>query len=165
MADSLAVASRKFTTPTIGQRKYKFDIVNIPSIPDNSKYSKVFEDDVQIKRFLELSGEFVNIKIANENDDCENFQDVEGCEEESAESSKLNNSLGGKDIIQLKSNYIPRGLIPLEKWFNQNDVARDPKMKPIDDVVEEKNIGLNKIQGLSNHKKTFLSKKSKNISI
>ena len=38
-------------------------------------------------------------------------------------------------------NHIPRGLVPLENIFDQNDVARDPKMKPVDDVIEEKNIG------------------------
>ena len=41
----------------------------------------------------------------------------------------------------MKSNHIPRGIIPLENLFYQNDVARDPKMKPTDDVVEKKNIG------------------------
>ena len=41
----------------------------------------------------------------------------------------------------MKSNFIPRGLIPLEKLFDQNDVAKDPKMKPTDDAVEDKNIG------------------------
>ena len=56
-------------------------------------------------------------------------------------TGKLKGNLGGKDIIQLKSNFIPRGLIPLEKRFDQNDVAKDPKVKTIDDVVEEKNIG------------------------
>ena len=53
-------------------------------------------------------------------------------------TKKFKNSLGGKDIVQLKSNHIPRGLIPLEKLFDQNDVAKDPKMKPADDVVEDK---------------------------
>ena len=48
--------------------------------------------------------------------------------------------LGGKDIIQLHSNFIPRGLIPLEKLFDQNDVAKDPKVKLADNVVEDKNI-------------------------
>ena len=38
VADSLAVVSGKFKTPTAGQKKYKVDIVNIPSIPNNSKY-------------------------------------------------------------------------------------------------------------------------------
>ena len=89
MVDSLVVAAGKFQTPSASQRKYKVDIVNGPSIPDNSKYWQVFEDDMQIKRFLELSGEFVNTQVESENDNCENFQDVEGCEEESVEGRKL----------------------------------------------------------------------------
>ena len=38
VADSLAIAAGKFKTPTVGKRKYKVDIVNMPSIPDNTKY-------------------------------------------------------------------------------------------------------------------------------
>ena len=84
--------------------------MNRPSIPDNSKYWQVFEDDMQIRRFLELSGEFVNTPI-----DTENIQDDEELEEEGNRTEKLKGTLGGKDIIQLKNNFIPRGLIPLEK--------------------------------------------------
>ena len=51
VGDSLVVVVGKFKTPTVVQRKYKVDIVNIPSIPDNSKYWQVFEDDMQIKIF------------------------------------------------------------------------------------------------------------------
>ena len=94
VADSLAVVASKFKTPTVGQRKYKVDIVNKPSIPDNSKYWKVFEDDMQIKIFLELSGEFLNTQIDSENDNFENFQDAEESEEEIVENKKLKNSLG-----------------------------------------------------------------------
>ena len=54
VADSLAVATGKFETPIAGQREYQVEIVNRPSIPDNSKYWKVFEDDMQIRIFLEL---------------------------------------------------------------------------------------------------------------
>ena len=36
--DPLAVVAGKFKTPIAGQRKYKVDIVNRPSTPDNSKY-------------------------------------------------------------------------------------------------------------------------------
>ena len=71
--DSLVVSTRKIKTPIARQRKYKFDIVNRPSIPDNSKYWKVFEYYMQIKTFLEMSGEFVNTQIDSENDNCENF--------------------------------------------------------------------------------------------
>ena len=56
-------------------------------------------------------------------------------------NKKMKNSLGGEDIVQLKSNHIPRGLIPLENIFYQNDVVRDPYMNPVDDVVEDTNIG------------------------
>ena len=82
IADSLVVFVGKFKTPTVSQRMYKVDIVNRPSIPDNSKYWQVFEDDTQIKIFLELSGEFVNTQIDSENNNFEKFQVVEESEEE-----------------------------------------------------------------------------------
>ena len=41
---------------------------------------------------------------------CENFQDAEESEEEKNGIEKLKGTLGGKDIIQLKNNFIPRGL-------------------------------------------------------
>ena len=141
VADSLAVIAGKFKTPSADQREYQVDIVNRSSILDNSKYWQAFEDDMQIKRFLELSREFVNTHIDGENDNCENFQDAEKSEEEMINVEKLKGTLGGKDIIQLKSNFIPRGLIPLEKLFDQNDVAKYPKVKPADNAIEDKNIG------------------------
>ena len=117
VADSLAVAVGKFKIPSAGQKEYQVDIVNRPSIPDNSKYWQVFEDDMQIKRFLELSGEFVNTHIDAENDNGENFQDYEEPEKEKNGAEKLKGTLGGKDIIQLKNNFIQGGLIPLEFFF------------------------------------------------
>ena len=96
---------------------------------------------MKIKSFLELSHEFVNTHIDDEGVDSENLLDVEGDEEGIVEIEKLKRYLWGKDIVQLKSNHIPRGLSPLEKFFDQNDVARDPKVKPAEDVVEDKNIG------------------------
>ena len=32
-------------------------------------------------------------------------------------------------------------MIPLEKIFDQNDVVKDPKVNPVDNVVDNKNIG------------------------
>ena len=49
--------------------------------------------------------------------------------------------LAGKDIIQLKSNSFPRGMVPLEDIFDSFDVAKRPKVAPRDDEVEECNIG------------------------
>ena len=114
--------------------------MNRPSIPDNSKYWQVFEDDMQIRIFLELSGEFVNTHFDNENDSDRTPEDDEEIESEE-DTERLKKTLGGKDIIQLKNNFIPRGLIPLERLFDQNDVAKNPKVKPVGDAVEDKNIG------------------------
>ena len=61
------------------------------------------------KKVLELSREFVNTHIDAENDNCENFEDAEKSEEEKNGTEKLKGTLGGKDIIQLKNNFIPRG--------------------------------------------------------
>ena len=57
VVDSLEVSAGKFKTPSVGQKEYQVDIVNRLSILDNSKYWQLFEDDMQIKIFLELSGE------------------------------------------------------------------------------------------------------------
>lgn len=47
----------------------------------------------------------------------------------------------GKDILHLRSNAIPRGIVLLEKLFDPNDVANDPKLVPNCEDVEEVNIG------------------------
>ena len=63
-----------------------------------------------------MSGEFENLKI-----DQENIND----KKESAELEPAYlTQLAGKDIIRLKSNSFPRGLVPLEDIFYSNDVAK-----------------------------------------
>ena len=42
--------------------------------------------------------------------------------------------------MQLKSNVIPKGLVPLEKKFDKNDVARSPKITVDEEDVEDCNI-------------------------
>ena len=80
--DSLAVAAGRFKTPVAGRREKKVGIRNRPSIPDNSKNWQVFEYDEQINIFLELSDEFANTQIDNENCHLEKCQDTEGGEQE-----------------------------------------------------------------------------------
>jgi len=43
--------------------------------------------------------------------------------------------------LQLKNNCIPKGLVPLERLFDNNDVAHQPKMEPNEGEVEHCNIG------------------------
>jgi hypothetical protein len=50
------------------------------------------------------------------------------------------NQIAGRDIVQLKNNIIPKGLVPLEKLFDENDVARNPKITANDEDVEYCNI-------------------------
>ena len=46
------------------------------------------------------------------------------------------------DILNLKINFLPMGLAPLEDLFDSNDVARKPKMEPLRSDIEECNIGI-----------------------
>ena len=87
-----------------------------------------------------MFGEFVNTHIDEGASNPENLLDAEGEGEEAIGTGKIKDSLGGKDIVQLKNNNIPRGLIPLESLFDQNDVAKEPKFEPAIDAVEDKNI-------------------------
>jgi hypothetical protein len=50
------------------------------------------------------------------------------------------NQIAGRDIVQLKNNIIPKGLVPLEKLFDENDVARNPKITVNDEDVKDCNI-------------------------
>ena len=63
------------------------------------------------------------------------------------------NAFDGKDIIQLKNNSIPKGLVPLEDLFDKNDVAKNPKVTPNSEEVEDFNIGIE-----AKHKMIKLSK-------
>ena len=45
------------------------------------------------------------------------------------------------EVLQCKNDTIPRGLTPLEHLFDFNDVAKEPRMEPMETDVEEHNIG------------------------
>ena len=87
-----------------------------------------------------MSGGFVNTHIEEGGIDPKNFLDVEEEEEEAVKTGKLKDSLGGRDIVQLKINHIPSILIPLESLFDQNYVAKVPKVEPATDAFEDINI-------------------------
>jgi hypothetical protein len=83
-----------------------------------------------------MSDEFANTNIDEE---------CCGDEDESAYAQSnddpFQNQIAGRDIIQLKNNMIPIGLVPLEKLFDENDVARNPKITTSVENVEDCNIG------------------------
>ena len=53
------------------------------------------------------------------------------------ETQEYLNAMEAKEIIELKNNCIPKGLVPLEKLFDNNDVAKNPKVSPNDSEVED----------------------------
>ena len=72
--------------------------------------------------------EFVNTVIDGE---YQNLEDVEKDDESTFEDEKQGNlkgMIGGKDIIQIRSNFIPKGFIPLEKLLDRNYVSKKQKV-------------------------------------
>ena len=105
----------------------------MPYISNNQKHWLVFEDDEQLKSFLQLVGEFSLLQIDEDNLDMVNPQVVDDPE--------LNSKIVDHDIIKLSNNFIPKGLIPLEKLFDYNDVPQNPPSISPEDDIEEINIG------------------------
>ena len=50
------------------------------------------------------------------------------------------NHIAGRDIIQLKNNIILKGLVLLENLFDENDMAKNPKMIANEEDMEDYNI-------------------------
>ena len=125
MADSLVVAASTFRPPQSPLLRYEIEVRYRPSIPDNIKHWQVFEDEEQMKTFLQTVGEFSNTEIDAEE------------EGESEDTSERNweEKMAGNKVLQLKGNIIPRGLVPLERLFDKNDVPLQPSK-----MIEEKQV-------------------------
>jgi len=139
IVDSLAASASTFKIPISPNTKHVIEVKHRPTVSDNVEHWQVFQDDEQIKDFLQLKGEFQNLHI-------DKASDKKG-DNSSAPVFKTEgylNTLAGKDILQLKNNTIPRGLVPLEKLFDNNDVAANPKLTPEEGEMEDFNIGTDK---------------------
>ena len=58
IVDSLAVSASLFIIPMRSIEKYEVEICDRPAIHNNITHWKVFEDDQQVKNFMELKEEF-----------------------------------------------------------------------------------------------------------
>jgi ribonuclease HI len=112
VADSLAVSACAFIPPLPHKLSYEIQIRHRPSLPDNVKFWKVFEDDVELTRFLAVVDEFAELQIDQDNE-----------HDDEVEQPKLKNKIAAHEIVQLSTNRIPKGLVPLERLFDNNDVA------------------------------------------
>ena len=45
------------------------------------------------------------------------------------------------EVTELKDNFLPTGLTPLEDIFDSNDISRKPKMQPLNAKIEDCNLG------------------------
>ena len=90
----------------------------------------MFEDDIEIKIFLELTHELYNSPIDQEEDE------EDGDVEEIAE-----NEIDGHKIIELKGNFIPKVLVPLERIFSKDDTPLKPVVQSSEENVVDCNIG------------------------
>jgi hypothetical protein len=160
LADSLAVSKRSFIIPIPPKIKYDVEVKYKPSILDNVKYWKVFEDDLEIKFFLDIVDEFSALHIDQDHDP-----------KMTPHVDFFLNKIANHHIVQLPSNHILKGLVPLEIFFDGNDVALKGKVSTDDDDITECNVGTKKdpkyiklSSNLSEEKRTKYTKLLKEFS-
>jgi hypothetical protein len=130
LVDSLAVSVSLFRIPLPPKIKYDVEIRYRPSVPENIKHWKVFEDDLEIKKFLQSVDEFSALHI-DQDPDLKSHPQPE----------IFLNKIANHHIIHLPSNHIPKGLVPLERLFDGNDVAVKGRVSHGDVDTAECNIG------------------------
>jgi ribonuclease HI len=129
-ADFQAFSASLFEAPALPTDRSEVEIRYRPSVPDNVKHWRVFEDDQEIEKFLQSIDDFSALHIDEDPD-----------EEPDHHPGELLNKVADHQIIQLPSNHIPRGLIPLERLFDGNDVAVKGRISGDDADTTECNIG------------------------
>ena len=102
LADSLAVFASLFIPPLPPKISYDVHVKYRTSLPDNEKFWRVFKNDDKLSKFLQLVDEFSDIHIDQENLNLEESKQL-----------KLKDKVTEHNIVQLPSNYIPGGLVPL----------------------------------------------------
>ena len=102
----------------------------------------MFGNDDQIEDFLQCKNDFecTNIDLESEDENVNN-SDFEFDSVNTIYSGDLGDDEIEDDVLHLKSNVLPRGLVPLEDLFDFNDVAKKLKIEASGQEVEDCNIG------------------------
>jgi ribonuclease HI len=142
LADRLATSAATCKIPFCSTRPYTVEVKCRPTVSDNIRYWQVFGNDDQIEDFLQCKNDFecTNIDLENEDENV-NRSDFENDSVNSVDLGELGDDELETDILHLKSNVLPRGLVPLEDLFDFNDVAKKPKIEASGQEVEYCNIG------------------------
>lgn len=118
---------------------------------------QVFDSDIQINNFLTLKEEFSSTKIdtstISENDQIDTVEthiSIETTNQmlhptkfaiadlQELEEIEYNDAIREEcEVIDLKDNFLPTGLTPLEDIFYSNDISRKPKMQPLNTEIED----------------------------
>jgi hypothetical protein len=167
-ANALAKAASTFTPPTTFNLKYHIQMRHRPSIPNNIQHWQVFEDDEQLRKFLKSLDEF-----SETYNDQENQNDTIWIMQEGEDAKEFHDKITNHWMMVLKNNQIPKGLIPLERLFNKDDIPSKTTLQPQPEEVEDCNIGtvdnpkmvkLSKFLSVENKNKyTELLKKYKDV--
>jgi hypothetical protein len=142
LANGLSTSASTCKIPFRPTRPYTVEVKRRLIVPDNIRYWKVFGNDDQIEDFLQCKNNFecTNIDLDNEDENVNSF-DFEIDSVNIVESEELGDDELDADVLQLKSNIFPRGLVPLEDLFDSDDVAKKPKIESHGQEVEDCNIG------------------------
>ena len=126
------------------------------AVPNNIKDWQVFEDDAQINNFLTLQHEFsgLNIDMDAMVDPLQAINQIQQTVTAQTARKVLQPTIFDNanieelkqmhleeidkteaEIIDLKDNFLPVGLTPLEDMFDANDVPKKPKMKPLNAAI------------------------------
>jgi ribonuclease HI len=142
LADGLATSTTSCKIHFRPTCKYTVEVRCRPTVPDNIRYWQVFGNDDQIEEFLQCKNDFECTNIDLENDDeFVNKVVFENGSVNKIDAEEFNENDVDSDILQLKNNVLPRGLVLLEDLFDFNDVAKKPKIEASGKEVEECNIG------------------------
>jgi hypothetical protein len=106
--DSLVVSASNFKIPLPAKPKYNVEVKYRPSLLDNVKHWKVFEDS---------------------NDD------------KNMHANKFMNKIVDHKIVQCPSIHIPKGLVPLERQFDKNDIVVKVSGSKENEDLMECNLG------------------------
>jgi len=161
-AHSLATFASTCKLPFKPNHCFTAEIRHRPAVPNNVKDWQVFEDDAQINNFLTLQQEFsgLNIDVDPMKDSHVLNKPYQKSISPKTANQMLHPTIFNKgnmqeleqgnfdeitdietEVIQLKDNFLPTGLTPLEDIFDSNDIPWKPKMQPINSAIEEYNIG------------------------
>jgi hypothetical protein len=149
LADRLAMSAASCKIPFCQTRPYTVEVKCRPTVPDNIRYWQVFGNDDQIEDFLQCNNDFecTNIDLENEEENVNNsdfeIDSVNTVDSgvDTVDSGELGDDKMDADVLQLKINVLPRGLVPLEDLFDSNDVAKKTKIEAHGQEVEDCNIG------------------------